>query len=130
MIEYLASPDHVVAMRARGRITGDDLDHCIAVIEDALARHARIGIYGDMRDFEGMTAEALFKDLRYGASKLGQLDRFARIALVADEGWLRSLALMEARMLPQVEMAVFDGGQAEQASAWAAQLPAGSTASS
>ncbi|HEX7007043.1 MAG TPA: STAS/SEC14 domain-containing protein [Alphaproteobacteria bacterium] len=121
MLELMPAPDHVVAMRLSGTLTGEDIDRATAAVDKALSRHQRIGIYVDAMDFGGMTAEAFAKDLRYGVSRLGQIGRFARAAIVTDKEWLRSIARFEDRILPKIELRCFDADQRDAALAWASE---------
>ena len=67
MLEALAAPDHVVAFRVSGRITGDDIDAATAAVDAALERYDRIGLYVDAGELDSFTGEAFAKDLRAGA---------------------------------------------------------------
>lgn len=121
MLELMPAPDHVVAMRLSGTVTGEDIDSATAAVDQALSRHQRIGIYVDAMDFGGMTGEAFAKDLRYGISRLGQVGRFARAAVVTDKEWLRTVARFEDRLLPKIELRCFDAEQRDAALAWASE---------
>ena len=45
MLEILAAPEGVVAMRAAGRVDAADVERGIAAVEQALKSHARVAIY-------------------------------------------------------------------------------------
>ena len=122
MLEALAAPDHVVAFRLSGEVTGDDIETAAAAIDAALERHQRIGLYADASGLDGFTAEAFAKDLRYGLGKLGQLGRFTRSAVITDKAWLRNLARFEDRLFPQIEIRAFDR---EAARGMRLDIPAG-----
>ncbi|WP_112663691.1 STAS/SEC14 domain-containing protein [Microvirga flavescens] len=124
MIDQLPSAAHVVALRVSGTITGDDIDRATGMVESALDREARIGLYADMMDFTDMTAEAFVKDLRYGLSKLGEWGRFHRAAVMTDKEWLRAIVRLESHLIPHVEIRVFGKNEREAALAWASGLPA------
>ncbi len=121
MIEIVAAPDHVLAYRYSGTLTAEDYDRVIEVLEDKLRRHAKIGVYADMTAFAGLTLEALAHDLRYSLSKLGQLERYHRAALVTDNAWLRGLTTMAATIFPMIEARAFEANEAEAALAWASE---------
>ena len=123
MLEALAVPDHVVAFRVSGRITGDDIDAATAAVDAALARYDRIGLYVDAGGLDSFTAEAFAKDLRYGLGKRGQGGRFTRSAVITDKAWLRNIARFEDRLFPQIEIRCFDEGQRGEALDWASELP-------
>lgn len=125
MIEILPAPDHVVALRFFGELTGPDFDRVVAEIETRLGRHPRIGIVADMTGFDGVTLEALGKDLRYNLSKLGEWKRFPREAVITDKAWLETLVKAVDPLVPQVEVRIFHPGETEAALAWAGDFERG-----
>jgi hypothetical protein len=124
MIEVLPAPDHVVALRFFGELTGPDFDRVAAEIETRLARHARIGVVVDLTGFDGLTLEALAKDLRYNLAKLGEWKRFPREAVITDKAWVRTAVKAVDPLVPQVEVRTFQPGETEAALAWAGDFGA------
>jgi hypothetical protein len=120
MLEILPSPDHVAAFAVSGTLTGGDYDRIIAEVEAKLARQERIGILLDLTQFKDFTAEAAWKDFRYDLSKLLELKRFPREAIVSDKQWMRIAAAVADPVLPHVEIRVFDPGDRDEAIRWAA----------
>jgi uncharacterized protein YndB with AHSA1/START domain len=125
MLELLNSPDNVVAYRVSGTLEAEDYDRAIGAVESKLSRQSKIGLYADMTDFTDMTPEALKKDLRYAFSKLGEWDRFPRMALVTDKRWLKGLINLVDPLFPQFEARTFTRGHETEAMTWAAEAPAG-----
>lgn len=122
MLEVLPSPDHVAAFAVSGTLTGADYDRLIAEVEAKLARHERIGVLLDLTLFEDLTAEAAWKDLRYDLSKLFELKRFPREAVISDKQWMRIAAGIANPILPHVEIRVFDPGAHEEAMQWVSEV--------
>jgi hypothetical protein len=120
MLEILPSPDTVAAVAVSGTLTGGDYDRIIAEVEAKLARHERIGVLADLTRFEDFTAEAAWKDFRYDLSKLLELKRFPREAIISDKQWMRIAAAIADPILPHVEVRVFDPGDREEAMRWVA----------
>jgi len=118
MLETLPSPDQVAAFAVSGTLTGDDYDRIIAEVEARLARHERIGVLLDLTRFEDFTAEAAWKDIRYDLSKLFELKRFPREAIVSGKQWMRIAAGIADPILPHVEIRVFDPGDHGEAMRW------------
>ena len=119
MIEVLASPDHVVALKISGTLDGADYDRIIAEVEAKLARHRRLGVLVDLTQFHDVTAEAAIKDLRYDLKVLFQLNRFPREAIVTDKQWMHAFARVASPLLPFIEIRAFGSGEAAAALAWA-----------
>jgi SpoIIAA-like len=120
MIEFLTAPDHVVALRATGRIDEADVSTAIDLLEARLAEHERIAVYAEV-EVAGITPGAFAKDVRYGFGKLRELRRFPRAAVVTSQEWVRWATRIEGAVLPQLEIRVFAPAEREQALAWASQ---------
>jgi hypothetical protein len=124
MIERIAAPDHVLALRLAGKMTAADVTAIKRALDPMLAQHARIGFVVDLTGFEDATAEAIAEDLRYELGLLGKAGQFARGALVTDKEWLGVVAGFMAKLLPGMEMRNFSPAQRDEALQWAAELPA------
>lgn len=122
MIEVLQSPAHVAAFAISGTLTGDDYDRIIAEVEARLAHHQRIGILLDLTSFQDFTAEAAWKDFRYDLSKLFELKRFPREAIISDKQWMRLAARIADPILPHVDVRVFDPADCADAMQWVADI--------
>lgn len=122
MIETLTSPAYVAAYRFTGQLSGEDYDACIADLEARLAQFPRIAVLSDLSDMQGVSLEAIGKDLRYAASKLGEFGRFARVAIVTDKRWLVAATEFAAHLLPTTEVRTFAQEERANALAWAADL--------
>lgn len=121
MIELLDVSDHVVAFRISGILTAEGFDQVAEAVEAALDRHERIGLYGDMLGFSDMTGEAIAKDLQYGLSKIGELHRFRRSAVITDKQWMRVVVEFYDKFLPGVEVRAFGADEREAALQWVAE---------
>jgi len=111
-------PDHVVALRAVGKVTGEDYH---AVLEPAVARATA----GDAKarllmvlgaDFEGYDLGAVAADAGVG---LGHMGSFERIAVVTDEGWVQHAIGLFGRMIPG-EVRLFPDAEEAAARTWIA----------
>lgn len=120
MITFEAAPDHVLATRAQGRLTQDDISALVTEIDARFARHEKIGVVTDITGLEGMTLDAIFEDLRAEWKYLGDWDRFPKVALIADKGFLKSVASTVDKLIPQVDVAVFPSTERDKAFAFAA----------
>ena len=103
MLELLSAPDQVVAMRVTGRVDEADIERGIQAIEAALARRETVSLLAEV-DMSGMTAGAFAKDLSYSLGRLRDLHRSPRVAVVTSQEWLRTLAEVQNRFLPRVEV--------------------------
>lgn len=128
MLDILPAADHVAAFRVTGTLSEADFDRLIAEIEARLERHQKLGILADLTGFEDMTFRAGLKDARYGLSKLGELRRFPREAVVTDKGWIETLVAITSPLMPFVAVRCFKPGEFEAALAWASEIEGGPNA--
>jgi hypothetical protein len=104
-------------LRATGRLDERDIDEAIALIEEALASTERIAVFVEA-DISGMSPGAITRDISYGVGKLRELHRFPRVALVTGQDWIRRIAQIQHRLLPQVEIRVFPPAERDAAMEW------------
>ncbi len=128
MLTILPAPDHVGAYRLSQTLTEDDLDRIVTDIESRLERHEKLGIVADITDFNDMTLKAAWKDARYSLSKLWELRRFPREAVVTDSGWLSGFVSLVNPAIPFVTVRAFKPDEFEQALAWAGDIEGGPNA--
>lgn len=126
MLDLIAHPAaHVVAMKAGGVVTGPELQSAIDAIEAAKRNHPRISLVVEVDDLRFMTLTALLKDMGYGLTQIGDLDRYYRAAVVTDQAWIEQVARIEERLFKAVEIRTFPLRDHAAAMAWAADLPMG-----
>jgi hypothetical protein len=120
MLDFPPALDRVVALRVTGRVDEHDIERGIQAIEAALDRHKRISLLVEI-EITGMTAGAFTRDLSYSLGKLRDLHRFSRVAVVTSQDWLKTLAHVQDRILPHVEVRAFSPPEREEAVAWVSQ---------
>lgn len=124
MLETIHATGPVAAFQASGTLTGADYERLIAELENQLQQHERVAIFADVSGLHGLTFDALTRDLRYGASKLGELSRFARVAVVSDHTWMRAWTRFAWSLAPRAQVRNFPSRERDAALAWASELPA------
>ncbi|MGO4573291.1 STAS/SEC14 domain-containing protein [Microvirga sp. 2TAF3] len=120
MLEILSTSEHVVALRVSGHVDRADIERGITAVEDALARQEHIALYVEI-GMSGMTPGAFARDLGYGLQHLRELRRFARMAVVTEQEWVRRIVQVQGRVLPQIEIRIFTPGERDEALTWVAQ---------
>jgi hypothetical protein len=123
MLEIVSASGPVAAFKASETLTGEDYERLIAELERQLQEHEQIAIFADVSTLKGLSLEALTRDIRYSASKLGELDRFARVAVVSDQFWLRAWTRLAWSLVPRALVKSFPSKERDAALAWAAELP-------
>ncbi len=119
MLELLPSPGpDVVAFRVSGKVTKEDVELAWASLDAALDEAETIGLYAEVVGLDGFTLAGLVEDLARGIKALGEWGRFARYAVVSDKAWLRTLADLEGKLLPGIEIRTYTPEEAPAAVAW------------
>lgn len=103
-----------VGIRARGQLTGDDLDELSAYLDRQIEEHGTISMLFEMDDFEGWEADAFFKDLKFDITHNADVER---VAMVGDEAWEQWMArLME--IFAHAEVQFYNRTHLAEAWAW------------
>lgn len=123
MHEFLDIPGNVLAMKFTGTVTGDDVDAAVAAANSKLAQFEAIGVLADLQDMEGMTPEAVIKDIVSQFKLLGEWQRFPKMALVADNKALEAAAKAAGAILSQIEVRTFTRQTADEALDFASSVP-------
>jgi hypothetical protein len=108
MLEFIKSPDDVLAVKLTGTITGKDLDTILDRFEDLVAKPGKINFYVETKGIEGLELSAMPHHFNRSFPLFSKLDRFGRVAVVADQAWVRVLTRFESAMLPFVSYRVYE----------------------
>ena len=128
MIEYLPSNDDVIAIRCGGRLLRAELEAYLDRLEASFAQRERTHLFAEVVDFDGVEMDGLGNLMKRSTVWFRNLDRVGRVAIVADQSWIRWAANLESALLPHVSYETFESGEREQAWAWVqgeADLPHG-----
>ncbi len=118
MYEFLPAADNVIAFRCSGKLEQAGMEAMLDRIEASIAKHDKTHIYTEVEHFSGFETQG-FQDLFKRSGKLlGKLDRLGRIAVVADQTWIRWAAKMESAVLPHVSYETFESHERDRALAW------------
>ncbi len=128
MLELIPHPaDHVVAMKAGGTVTAQELQRAIDAIEAAKQAHPRVSMVVELDDLRWMTLTALMKDIGYGLTQLGDLEHYYRAAVITDKEWIKHIAHLEERLFRALEIRTFPRRERDAAMAWVGELPSGAS---
>lgn len=118
MLELIDTPEDVIALRIAGKITGADLDTAMNRLEDAMRRHDKVHIFVETNAIEAIEIAALPSYIARATPLFGKLGHFGRVAVVADQAWIRIATRMESAVLPFISYRVFAPEQRDVALAW------------
>jgi hypothetical protein len=118
MIEQLdGMPDGVLGFRGNGKVESSDYrDVLIPAVDATIASGADVRVVLVFGQWDGMTAGAMWEDLKMGVD---HLRRWKKIALVTDVDWMRHATNLFGWMTPG-EVKVFGTAELEAATAWVA----------
>lgn len=122
MFEQLTAPDHVIAMRLSGKLTGEDIDQYKNLFDQKLATHKHVGVCVDMTGFSDMSLEAIVKDAKAEFELLAHLNQIGRCAFVSDKEWPQAMITLMEPLFPTFQMKAFPPNQIGNAMTWAADL--------
>lgn len=118
MLELIAAADDVVALRISGKITGADLDTAMDRLDAAMAVHEKVHVFVETHRIDALEIAALPGYMSRAAPWLDKLSRFGRVAVVADQSWIRITSRVESALLPFVTYRVCEPAQRDEALAW------------
>jgi hypothetical protein len=118
MIEMLQSPDDVIAVRIAHKITGDALDLMMTRLDRIMAQHEKVHVFVETHAIDGIELSSLPTYWARALPLFGKLHRFGRVAVVADQAWIRAGTRIESAMLPFISYRTFTPSQRDEAFDW------------
>ena len=125
MIELIESARDIVACRVSNEVTGSDLRMMMDRLDEAMSGEGKVHMFVETVSIQRIEMEGLPAHIQRAMPLLGKLDRFGRIAVVADQAWVRLGTRVESALLPFVSYQVFFPEQREEALAWVEGRTAG-----
>jgi hypothetical protein len=118
MLEFIDIADDVIALNISGRITRDDLDPIMDSLDAAMAKHERVHVFVETRSISSLEIAALPTYAARAFPLFGKLNRFGRVAVVADQAWVRVGTQIESAILPFISYRTFEPDERERALRW------------
>ena len=119
MHEIIRSPDDTLAVKLTGTITGEDLEAIMDRTDAIMAKHDKINVFCETHMIEGLQISTMPHHMGRAFPLFGKLDRFGRVAVVADQAWMRAATRLESAMLPNIHYRVYEPEERDEALAWA-----------
>ena len=114
----IEAPDDVIALRVSGKIMGADLDAIMDRLDAVMGRHDKVHVFVETKGIEGIELSGLPSYMQRAVPLFGKLDRFGRVAVVADQGWIRAGTRLESALLPSIRYRVYMPDERDEALAW------------
>lgn len=123
MMDIIDSADDVIAVKVSDKISGEELDTIMNRLDDAMARHDKVHVFVETHSIDGIEVSGLGSYAMRALPLLGKLSRFGRVAVVADQGWIRAATKIESAVLPHISYRVFELEGRDEAFAWVTGQP-------
>lgn len=104
-----------VALQLSAKLDAADYGGITSVLEERIAKHGKISLLWDMREFDGWTAGGLWADTKFDVK---HAQDFSRIAMVGEKKWQDWMASL-MKPFTSAEVRYFDVIERETALAWA-----------
>lgn len=118
MLKFLDAADDVIAVTVSDVITGEELEAIMDRLDAAMSRHEKVHVFVETHAIDGLQLAGLGRYISRAVPLFGKLHRFGRVAIVADQAWVRAGSRMESAILPGVSYRVFTPDAREAALAW------------
>ena len=118
MLEIIDSPNDVIALRVSQKITGEDLEKIMDRLDPLIAGDGKVHVFVETEGISGIEVSGLPAYVSRASPLFGKLDRFGRVAVVADQAWVRAGTRLESAMLPNISYRTYMPEERAEALAW------------
>lgn len=123
MLEFIDSRDDAIAIRMSGRISGDDLDRVMDRMDRLMAGTGTVHVFVETAGIEAIEIAGLPTYIARATPLFATLHRFGRVAVVADQSWVRFATRLESALLPGISYRTFLPEKRNEALAWVMEAP-------
>ena len=103
-----------VEITVTGKLTHEDYQHFVPVIEELISEHGTLKVLVIMQDFHGWKAGALWDDIRFDARHFRDIER---LAIVGETKWEQGMAAF-CKPFTTAEIHYFDHSRLAEAREW------------
>jgi len=116
MLEILSlDADNVIGCTVDGKISSEDIEQISNVIDEKLKTHDKLRVYVEVNNLDGISLDALSKDLKLGFKHFNHFDKKA---VVTDKGWMLKIAHTLDKIFSNIEVKCFCFEDKEEAVQW------------
>ena len=118
MLEVIASPEDVIALKVSGQIKGQELDMIMDRLDAIMAKHDKVHVFVETEAIAGLELSSLPHYFSRAMPLFGKLGRFGRVAVVADQAWVRVGTRIESAILPMISYRTYEPDKRDEALTW------------
>ena len=101
-----------------GKITGADLTAVMDRVDKVMSTDGKVHVFVETQSISGIEIAGLPAYVSRAMPLIGKLGRFGRVAVVADQSWIRAGTRLESALLPNISYRVYTPEEREEAVAW------------
>ena|SRR5690554_3028116 len=110
---------NVVGFSWTGKFTEQAFHQAMAGFLPELRTRANFNVYVELHALEGVEAAALWKDVKFAVRNMGEITgKINKVALVADENWIKALADVSYALIPGIDLKTFSFSEEPKARMW------------
>lgn len=118
MLTITTLSPRAIEIVAQGRFTDADVRPALARLEAILDEMPHVDILADVRGSPSIALSAIAEEMRHLPLVLRMIRQTDRVAIVADEAWVRVLSRIESALIPGLHYEIYNREQAAHARAW------------
>ena len=104
----------VLEIQLQGKLTREDYEMFVPDIERLIHKHGKLRILFEMHDFDGWSAGAFWKDIKFDVRHFNDIER---LALVGETRWQKGMAMF-CRPFTTAKVRYFDRSRLAEARRW------------
>lgn len=104
----------VIYTIAEGELTDEDYDRIIPLLQEKVRSFGKIRWYFEMRDFEGWSFSAMWRDIKFDFSNEEHIEK---VAMVGDKKWEKQLTQL-MKPFTDAEIEFFETEDRQKAQNW------------
>jgi hypothetical protein len=105
---------NIIYTMAEAKLTDEDYDRLIPLLEEKIRSFGKIRWYFEMKEFEGWSLSAMWRDLKFDFRNKENLER---IAMVGNKEWEKQLTQL-MKPFTGASIKYFDSSEHEEAKKW------------
>lgn len=105
---------NIIYTIAEEKLTDEDYDRLIPLLQEKVRSFGKIRWYFEMKQFEGWSLSAMWRDIKFDFKNLENLER---IAMVGDKKWEKELTLL-MKPFTGAQIKYFELTDKEEAKNW------------
>ena len=107
--------DRLLGLAIIGKLSPTDYDRINRLVEEQVRHHGRARLLLEIVSTEGINARTLWEDLKTSLKLYKDLER---VAIIGDQGWLKTSVKLSDLLTPGLELAAFGSTEQQRAIHW------------